>query len=244
MFFKTLSAALAAIALTAACGEQGRAQLASLDKSVDMYLGPADAKVTVVEYGSPTCPGCKFWHDNHLQQLKDGYINTGKVKFIFREFAIHGAIDAAIFAVGRCAGQEDFFKVLDEAYANQREIVTEASSGRAVEAMNKLGAKFNFTPEQVKTCMNDPNAIARINDVGAYTKQIGVSSTPTFFVNGALMNEPDLSKVWDQTKAAIDAALSGQPAAPTPITPPADATMPTETPAAPAPAAPAPAAPH
>jgi protein-disulfide isomerase len=225
MFLKTLGAALAAIALATACGEQGRTQLASLDKSIDMYLGPADAKVTVIEYGSPTCPGCKFWHDNHLQQLKDGYINTGKVKFIFREFAIHGAIDAAIFSIARCTGQEDFFKVLDEAYADQRQIVTDASSGRAIEAMNKLGEKFKLTPDQVKTCMNDPNAIARINDVGAYTKQIGVSSTPTFFVDKTLMNEPDLSKVWDQMKAAIDARLSGQPIAAAP------AAAPSETPA-------------
>lgn len=231
MFLKSLGAALAALALAAACGPQGRAQLASADSSVDMFLGPADAKVTVIEYGSPTCPGCKFWHDNFLEEMKRDYIATNKVKFVFRELAIHGAIDAAIFSIARCTGQEDFFKVLDEAYAAQREIVIDAQGGKSIEAMNKLGAKFQLSPEQVKTCMNDPKNIARINDVGAYTRQIGVSSTPTFFVNGVEMTEPDLSKVWLATKAAIDAALSGQPVAPAPIAPPADALAP---PAAPA----------
>lgn len=223
MFLKTLGAALAALALAAACGQQGRAQLASADSNVDMYMGPADAKVTVVEYGSPTCPGCKFWHDSFLEEMKRDYIATNKVKFIFREFAIHGAIDAAIFSIARCTGREDFFKVLDEAYATQREVVRDAQAGKSLEAMNRLGAKFQLSPEQVKTCMNDPKNIARINDVGAYTRQIGVSSTPTFFVNGVEITEPDLSKVWTATRAAIDAALSGAPAAPTPITPPADA---------------------
>jgi protein-disulfide isomerase len=231
MFLKSIGAALAAIALAAACGPQGRAQVASLESNVDMFMGPADAKVTVIEYGSPTCPGCKFWHDNFLEELKRDYVSTNKVKFIFREFAIHGAIDAAIFSVARCTGQEDFFKVLDEAYLTQQQIVMAAQRGDSINAMNALGAKFQLSPEQVKTCMNDPKNISRINDVGAYTKQIGVSSTPTFFVNGVEMTEPDLSKVWAATRAAIDAALSGQPVAPTPIAPPADAIAPTETPA-------------
>lgn len=226
MFFKTLGAAAAVLLFAAACGPQGRAQLATVDSNVDMFMGPKDAKVTVIEYGSPTCPGCKFWHDTFLEELKRDYVTPGKVKFIFREYAIHGAIDAAIFSIARCTGQEDFFKVLDEAYADQRDIVTDAQRGQSIEAMNKLGAKFQLSPEQVKTCMNDPKNIARINDVGAYTKQIGVSSTPTFFVNGVEMTEPDLSKVWVATKAAIDAALSGEAVAPTAIAPPTDAVAP------------------
>ena len=228
MFLKSLGAALAALTLAAACGPQGRAQVSSLESNVDMFMGPADAKVTVIEYGSPTCPGCKYWHDNFLEEMKRDYVATNKIKFVFREFAIHGAIDAAIFSIARCTGQEDFFKVLDEAYATQREIVGQAQNGKSIEAMNALGAKFQLSPDQVKSCMNDPKYIARINDVGAYTKQIGVSSTPTFFVNGVEMSEPDLGKVWAATRAAIDAGLSGQPVAPTPIAPP------TETPATPA----------
>ena len=206
MFLKSLGAALAALTLAAACGPQGRAQVSSLESNVDMFMGPADAKVTVIEYGSPTCPGCKYWHDNFLEEMKRDYVATNKIKFVFREFAIHGAIDAAIFSIARCTGQEDFFKVLDEAYATQREIVGQAQNGKSIEAMNALGAKFQLSPDQVKSCMNDPKNIARINDVGAYTKQIGVSSTPTFFVNG--QRAPDDFATPAGMARVLDAALA------------------------------------
>jgi protein-disulfide isomerase len=224
MILKSLFAALAAFAMAAACTPGGRDKIINVDG--DAFLGPADAKVTVIEYGSPTCPGCKFWHDTFLEEMKRDYIASGKVKFIFREFAVHGAIDAAIFSLARCAGKDDYFKVLDEAFASQREIVLSAQRGDSIAEMQKLGGKFQLSPDQVKACMNDPANIRRINDVSAYSKQIGVSSTPTFFVDGVEMTEPDLSKVWLAIKAAIDAALSGAPIAPTPIASPAGAGAP------------------
>jgi protein-disulfide isomerase len=215
MFLKSVGAALAALTLVA-CGPAGRPATAPVEG--DAFMGPADAKVTVIEYGSPTCPGCKAWHDTFWEEVKRDYVDPGKVKFIFREFAIHGAIDAGIFAVARCAGPEDFFKVIDEAFAMQNDLVMGAQSGNAMPALQTLGAKFQFSGEQVKSCVNDKAIIQRINDVGAYARQVGVNSTPTFFVNGTQMADSN----WTSVKAAVDAALSGQ-AIPTPITPPADA---------------------
>lgn len=233
MFLKTLAGAIAALAL-AACGAQGRDKIVNVEG--DAFMGPQDAKVTVVEYGSPTCPGCKFWHDNFYPEMKKDYVDTGKIKFVFREFAIHGALDAAIFSVARCSGTEDYFAVLDEAFLRQKDIVMAAQRGDSLPALKSLGEKFRLSGAQVDACLADKQNIQRVNDVGAYARQIGVSSTPTFFVNGVEMAEPDLQKSWPSIKAAIDAGLSGQ-SAPTPITPPADAV-------APAPAAPAPAEQH
>jgi len=223
MFLKTLAGALLALSL-AACGEQGRAQIVNVEG--DAFMGPADAKVTVIEYGSPTCPGCKFWHDTNLEELKRDYVDTGKVKFIFREFAIHGAIDAGIFSVARCAGKEDYFAVLDEAFARQRDIVMASQKGESIPALKSLGEKFKLSGAQVDACLTDKQNVQRVNDVGAYARQIGVESTPTFFVNGVEVSAPDLSQQWALMKTAIDAAASGQPVAPTPITPPADAAAP------------------
>lgn len=220
MFLKSLAGAIAALAL-AACGAQGRDKIVNVEG--DAFMGPQDAKVTVIEYGSPTCPGCKFWHDTNLEELKRDYVDTGKVKFIFREYAIHGAIDAGIFAVARCAGTEDYFAVLDEAFARQRDIVMASQKGDAVPALKSLGEKFRLSGAQVEACITDKQNVQRVNDVGAYARQIGVMSTPTFFVNGVEVSAPDLSQQWTLMKTAIDAALSGQPVAPTPITPPADA---------------------
>lgn len=223
MFLKSLAGALLALSLAAplaACGEQGRATIATVEG--DAFMGPQDAKVTVIEYGSPTCPGCKFWHDNFLAEMKRDYIDTSKIKFIFREFAIHGPVDAGIFSVARCAGTADYFAVLDEAFVRQRDIVMASQKGDSINALKSLGEKFKLSGAQVEACLSDKQNIQRINDVGAYARQIGVSSTPTFFVNGVEVTAADLSQQWPAMKAAIDAALSGQPV-PTPITPPADA---------------------
>ena len=223
MFLKTLAGAIAALAL-AACGPAGRAQIVNVEG--DAFMGPADAKVTVIEYGSPTCPGCKYWHDTFLAEMKRDYVDTGKIKFIFREYAIHGAIDAGIFSVARCAGTEDYFAVLDEAFARQRDFVMASQKGDSIPALKSLGEKFKLSGAQVDGCLTDKQNVQRVNDVGAYARQIGVESTPTFFVNGVEISASDLSQQWSTMKVAIDAALSGQPVAPTPITPPADATAP------------------
>ncbi len=226
MFLKSLAGALLALSLAAplaACGEQGRAQIVNVEG--DAFMGPQDAKVTVIEYGSPTCPGCKFWHDTFLAEMKRDYVDTNKIKFIFREFAIHGAIDAGIFSVARCAGKDDYFAVLDEAFARQRDIVMASQKGDSINALKSLGEKFKLSAAQVDACLTDKANVQRVNDVGAYARQIGVSSTPTFFVNGAEVTAADLSQQWPAMKAAIDAALTGQPA-PTPILPPADAAAP------------------
>lgn len=223
MFLKSLAGALLAITLTAplvACGEQGRAQIVTVEG--DAFMGPADAKVTVIEYGSPTCPGCKFWHDTFIAEMKRDYVDTNKIKFIFREFAVHGAIDAGIFSVARCAGKEDYFAVLDEAFARQRDIVMASQKGDSIGALKSLGEKFKLSGAQVDSCLADKANVQRVNDVGAYARQIGVSSTPTFFVNGVEITAPDLAQQWPAMKIAIDAALTGQPI-PTPVAPPADA---------------------
>lgn len=209
----TLAASLAAASLAACGGPAGREKIVLVEG--DAFMGPADAKVTVTEYGSPTCPGCKRWHDLFWPEVKRDYVETGKIKFVFREFAIHGPVDAAIFSIARCAGQADFFSVLDEAFATQNDMVAAAQSGDAMPALRNLGAKFNLSEAQVNTCVDEPANIRRVNDVGADARQKGVNSTPTFLVNGVKLADSD----WPAVKIAVDAALAGgeapaQPAAP------------------------------
>jgi len=213
MYLKSLAAALLGLTL-AACGGGGRAELTPVEG--DAFLGPADAKVVVMEYGSPTCPACKNWHDTYFPDLKKDYIDTNKIKFVWREFAIHGAIDAGIFSIARCTGAQDFFPVLDEAFARQNDIVGASMKGESIDALNSLGAKFQLSAEQVKSCMSDRNIIRRINDVRADTQAKGINSTPTFVVDGVVLESSDPAGV----RAAIEAALAGQPvtsAAPAPI---------------------------
>lgn len=204
MSLKLFAGALVALSL-AACTPQGRASLSPVEG--DAFVGQADAKVTVVEYGSPTCPACKSWHDTNFPIIKADYVDTGKVKFVFREFAIHGATDAAIFSIARCAGEKDFFAVLDEAFLKQNEIVTATMKGEVIPELNALGAKFQLSAEQVKTCINDKTNVRRINDVRADTQTKGIDSTPTFMVDGVVIED----NRWPAVKAAIDARLGGTP---------------------------------
>ena len=98
MYLKSLAAALLGLSL-AACQPAGRSELIPVEG--DAAIGQADAKVTLVEYGSPTCPACKAWHDNFWPEVKRDYVETGKIKFVVREFAIHGAIDAGIAPIAQ-----------------------------------------------------------------------------------------------------------------------------------------------
>jgi protein-disulfide isomerase len=209
MYLKSLAGALVAFAFVA-CTPASRTELLPVEG--DAFVGPAGAKVTVVEYGSPTCPACKAWHDTNYPILKSEYVDTGKVKFVFREFAIHGPVDAAIFAIARCSGAKDFFPVLDEAFLRQQTLVEASMKGSPIEELNSLGAKFQLSAEQVKSCINDKNIVRRINDVRADTQTKGIDSTPTFMVDGVVLAE----NTWPTVKAAIDARLGGgaAPAAP------------------------------
>ncbi len=202
MFLRSLAAAFLGLIL-AACEPAGRSELIPVEG--DAAIGPADAKVTLVEYGSPTCPACKAWHDTFWPEVKRDYVDTGKIKFVFREFAIHGAIDAGIFAIARCAGKEEFYAVIGEAMARQETIVTESSKGEAMPELNALGAEFRMSPAQVQSCINDRAIIRRINDVRADAQGKGIDSTPTFVLNGVVLASSD----WRTIKPLIDAALTG-----------------------------------
>lgn len=203
MFLKSLATVLFAASLAACGGSTGRAAVTPVEG--DAAIGPADAKVTLVEYGSPTCPACKSWHDQFWPEVKRDYVDTGKIKFVFREFAIHGAIDAGIFAVARCAGPNDFYAVLDEAFVRQQDLTRAGMQGSALPELTALGGKFNLSADQVKTCLNDPAIIRRINDVRSDASGKGIDSTPSFVLNGTVLATND----WNQIKPMIDTVLTG-----------------------------------
>jgi protein-disulfide isomerase len=220
MFLKSLGAAIAALALAAACGPQARANLTPLEG--DSFLGPADAKVTVIEYGAPTCPGCKSWHDQNWARLKAGYIDSNKIKFVFREFPSHNPpVDAAIFSIARCVGQGEWFAVIDRAFEKQMDIERAAQRGDATTAMVDLGKEFRLSPEQVQSCIRDPKNIGRVQQSQEEGFARGVNSTPTFLINDRQVTDAS----YEGMSAEIDALLGAVPlpAESTPTAPPTGA---------------------
>jgi protein-disulfide isomerase len=149
----------------------------------DKILGKSDAPVTIVEYASATCPHCAAFHKDVFPQLKSEFIDTGKVKFIFREFPFDDLALAA-FMLARCAPPEKYFPMLDVLFEQQQ---VWASKEARVE-LGKIAQLAGIGEDGFDKCLKNEDlakGIMAIRDKAANT--YGVEATPTFFVNGKLI---------------------------------------------------------
>jgi protein-disulfide isomerase len=153
----------------------------------DLVEGKADAPVTIIEYASMTCPHCANFHKTTYQALKTKYIDTGKVRFIFREFPLDElAVAASMMA--RCAGKDDSGKALaliDVLFASQDKWA--ASRTNPVPILQQIGKQAGMTEKAFDECLKDQtlyNNIMAMRERGS--KEYKVESTPTLFVNGKM----------------------------------------------------------
>jgi protein-disulfide isomerase len=152
----------------------------------DNVLGDPNAPVTVIEYASVTCPHCKAFHDDVYPELKSRYIDTGKVRFVFREFPTPPtALAMAGFLMARCAPEDKYFDVLDILFDKQNELYAALQAGTARDELLKIAQPLGMSPEQFDACVRDTTKIERIEQVvedGA--REFGVNSTPSFVIGG------------------------------------------------------------
>jgi len=173
------SAALAGLALGGATAfAQNLAGLNDPPAFGEMTLGPDTAKVTVIEYASATCPHCAAFHNETFEALKKEYIDTGKIKFVFREFPHQDAALAA-FMLARCAPKEKYFPLIDVFFATQPEWTQ-----NPLEGLNKIAQQAGFTKESFDACMKNETVAKDILAVRSKAEGFGVTGIPTFFVNG------------------------------------------------------------
>lgn len=173
------SAALAGLALGGAPAfAQNLAGLNDPPAFGEMTLGPDTAKVTVIEYASATCPHCAAFHNETFEALKKEYIDTGKIKFVFREFPHQDAALAA-FMLARCAPKEKYFPLIDVFFATQPEWTQ-----NPLEGLNKIAQQAGFTKESFDACMKNEAVAKDILAVRSKAEGFGVTGIPTFFVNG------------------------------------------------------------
>jgi protein-disulfide isomerase len=148
----------------------------------DLVLGKADAPVTVIEYASMTCPHCANFHKTTYTALKTKYIDTGKVRFIFREFPLDElAVAASMLA--RCAGGEKAMALIDVLFASQDKWATR----NAVPVLTQIAKQAGFTQKSFEECLSDQKLhdnILAMRERGS--KEYKVESTPTLFVNGKM----------------------------------------------------------
>ncbi|MCX7304828.1 MAG: DsbA family protein [Hyphomicrobiales bacterium] len=172
--------AAAAVTAPTPQGSVDMAQLLKPGALPDMALGKADAPVTIVEYASMTCPHCAHFHETTLPALKTKYIDTGKVRLIFREFPFDPRAEAG-FMLARCS-KDNYFPMVDVLFKQQR---TWASVENAKESLAQISRLAGFSQESFEACLTDQKLL---DDVRAVQKrgadEFKVDSTPTFFING------------------------------------------------------------
>jgi protein-disulfide isomerase len=147
----------------------------------EMELGSSDAKVVIVEYASMTCGHCATFHNKIFPELKQKYIETGKVRFILREFPLDN-LAAAASMLARCAGGEKTYPLVSVLFEKQAEWVVR---GNAVPKLFEIAKQAGFTQESFDKCLTDQKLLEQISAVRARaSEKFGVNSTPTFFING------------------------------------------------------------
>ncbi len=147
----------------------------------DFVLGSPDAKVTIVEYASLTCPHCMRFHTDTLPRIKTEFIDTGKAKLVYRDFPFDEAgLRAAMMA--RCAGKERFHGFLDVLFKSMDQWAREQDWKAALARIGKLGG---MSQEAFDKCLADKTLeTALLNKRLEAAQRFGVDSTPTFFING------------------------------------------------------------
>jgi protein-disulfide isomerase len=146
----------------------------------EQAFGPTDAPVTVIEYASLTCHHCRDFHIKHWPAIRDKYVNTGKVRFIFREFPLDN-FAAAGSMLARCSGDMKWYQAVDTLFKNDDRW---AHADKPFEGMKAVMAETGMTSEQFDQCLSDKSLFDKIMAVHKRGKDAGVSSTPTFFING------------------------------------------------------------
>jgi protein-disulfide isomerase len=162
---------------------QSAADVAKPVSLPDMALGPADAKVTVTEFASMTCPHCAAFNAETFPKIKAEYIDTGKIRYIFREFPLD--IKAAAGSMlARCIAKDDagkYFAVVDLLFRQQNDWVVKNTT----ETLTRIGKQAGLSAPEVEACLKDQTLLDKIAADQKYASDVlKVDSTPTFFING------------------------------------------------------------
>ena len=147
----------------------------------DRVLGSADAKITVIEYASMTCPHCAEFHSGPFQILKTEYINTGKVRFVYRDFPLDRlALAAAMMA--RCAPKERYYPIIDIIFRTQENW---AKQPNPTDALSQIGLLSGISKKTYKACVGNKEiyeGVMKIRNDGG--ENFNIQSTPTLIING------------------------------------------------------------
>ena len=170
--------------LLAGFAENGRAQESETSRPREVtyreiIIGDVNAPVTIVEYASLTCNHCAAFHSSVLPQLKKNYIDTGKVRLVFRDYPLDGlAMAGAMLA--RCAPGQRGQRLLDVMFKNQ---MTWMRSTKPIEPLTSYARLSGMTEADVEACLKNEEIITAIRQRQQTAQaQYQIAATPTFFI--------------------------------------------------------------
>jgi protein-disulfide isomerase len=159
------------------------AELMKPDKLPDMVMGSDKAPVTIIEYASMTCPHCAHFNEATFPEIKKRYIDTGKVRYIFREFPLD-SLAAAAFMLARCAADTDstkYFAMVDTLFRQQRNWAVE----KPLPPLLAIAKQAGFTEQTFNACLANQTVLDGVESMRQRAvTAFKVQSTPTFFING------------------------------------------------------------
>ena len=171
--------ALFAFALSSASHAAGEQPLP------DMALGNPDAPVTIIEYSSLSCPHCAMFHKEVFPELKKEYIDTGKARYVMREFPLDDTSLAGA-VIARCLPESRYFAFADLLFSKQ---AGWAFKEDALTPIKALAMQAGMNGEEFNKCIDNEELQKKILAVREDGQKKGVNATPSFFINGTLLKE-------------------------------------------------------
>jgi len=181
---------------------QGASDVAKPVSLPDMALGPRDASVTITEFASMTCPHCAAFNENVFPKIKSEYIDTGKVRYVFREFPLDFKA-AAGSMLARCIAKDDagkYFAVVDMLFRQQNDWVMKNTT----ETLTRIGKQAGLSQQAVETCLKDQALLDKMSADQKFAADVlKVNSTPTFFINGEVVKGETSFEEFDKRIKAL-----------------------------------------
>jgi len=185
-------------------------------------MGNPAARVKLVEYGSLACPHCRHFEETGLKPLVQSYVRTGRVSYEFRNLLINGP-DISVSLLTRCSGTAKFFPMSQHVFAAQSDWMKKIEDMTAADkaaldqmtdqqrviryaeiaGMGPIAARFGVAPARAKQCLADPKGLKRLVDMTQAAMAAGVERTPTFFINGKMVD----AATWDKLEPQLRTAL-------------------------------------
>lgn len=185
---------------------------------VEMSLGAADAPVTLIEYASLSCPHCARFHASVWPEIKSEYVDSGKLRVVFREIYFDGpGLRAAM--VARCAPADRYFGIVDLLFSTQSDWFIPSDGSAMLQKLYSIGKQAGLTDAELDSCLEyckpeddpkdciekNPLALGLVAEFRKHSSADGIDSTPSFMINGRKYG----NMAWPDFQALIEAALGG-----------------------------------